>query len=125
MLQFYFYFLQIFEASLFDPIKMTKICLEFDRINMTRRTLPLELDRNFATTNNIYLIFDSPIHVRHCGNIYSIFDFWSFSPIHARRCGNMYSIFGQVHRVNICRCQLFGHVHQFWSYSFDHLDSVK
>ena len=69
---------------------------------------------------DIYLV-----HVHPCGNIYSIFDFRSFSPIHVCRCGNIYSIFGQVHHLNIHRCQLFGHVHRFWSYSFRHLDSVK
>ena len=35
------------------------------------------------------------------------------------------NIFDQVHHVNICHCQLFGHLHRFWSYSFGHLDSVK
>ena len=28
-----------------------------------------------------------------------------------------------VHNVNVRRCQFFGHVHRFWSYSFGHLDS--
>ena len=51
--------------------------------------------------------------------------FWSYLPVHVHHCGNIYYIFGQVHYVNICRCQLFGHVHQFRSYSFGHLDSVK
>ena len=48
-----------------------------------------------------------------------------YSPINVRRCGNIYYIFGQVHHLNVRRCELFGQVHQFWSYSFGHLDSVK
>ena len=48
-----------------------------------------------------------------------------YSTINVCRCGNIYYIFGQVHHVNVCRCQLFGHVHQFRSYSFGHLNSVK
>ena len=30
-----------------------------------------------------------------------------------------------IHHVNVRHFQFFGHVHQFWSYSFGHLDSVK
>ena len=44
--------------------------------------------------------------------------FWSYSPIHVLHCDNIYYIFGQVHHVNVRRCQLFGHVHRFRSYSF-------
>ena len=53
------------------------------------------------------------------------FDKKKYSTIHVCRCGNIYYIFGQVHHVNVHRCQLFGHVHRFWSYSFGHLDSIK
>ena len=67
----------------------------------------------------------SPIHVCRYGNIYYIFDFRSFSPIHVRCCGNIYYTFGQVHHVNVHRCQLLDHVHRFRTYSFGHLDSVK
>ena len=34
-------------------------------------------------------------------------------------------IFGQVPTVNVCQCDLFGHVQIFWSYSFGHVESVK
>ena len=34
-------------------------------------------------------------------------------------------IFGHIHHVNVRRFQFFGHVHQFRSFSFGHLDSVK
>ena len=56
---------------------------------------------------------------------YYIYDLRSYSPIYVSRCGNIYYIFGQVHHVNVRRCQLFGHVHHFGSYSLGHLDSVK
>ena len=78
---------------------------------------------------NIYYIFDfrsySLVKVHHCGNIYYIFNFWSYSPVKVRHCGNIYYNFGHIHHANVRHCQFVGHVHQFWSYSFSHLDSVK
>ena len=35
------------------------------------------------------------------------------------------NIFWSSSEVNFRRCEFFGHVHQFWSNSFGHLDSVK
>ena len=32
--------------------------------------------------------------------------------------------FGQVQHIDVRRCQFFGHVHRFQSYSFGHLHSV-
>ena len=58
-------------------------------------------------------------------NQVSLTNFRSLSLFNACRCGNIYSIFGQIHHVNVRRCQLFGYVQQFWSYSFGHLDPVK
>ena len=29
-----------------------------------------------------------------------------------------------VHHIKVCRCQVFGHVHKFWSYFFNHLHLV-
>ena len=43
--------LSSFEASSLDRIKMTKNGLEYDQKNWQRRTLTLELDQNFTTTN--------------------------------------------------------------------------
>ena len=40
-------------------------------------------------------------------------------------CLSLSYIFGHVPMVNICRCDLFGHVQIFRSYSFGHLESVK
>ena len=34
-------------------------------------------------------------------------------------------IFGQFPIVNVCRCDLFGHVQIFRSYTFGHVESVK
>ena len=65
------------------------------------------------------------VNVRFCGNIFYIFNFRSCPPINVRLCGNIFYIFGHIHHVNVRRCQFFGHVHQFRSYSFGHLDSAK
>ena len=65
------------------------------------------------------------IIVRGCGNIYYLFNFRSYLPVSVQCCGNVNYISGHIYHVNVCRCQFFGHVHQFWSYSFSHLDSVK
>ena len=98
---FHFFHPIFFKAGSLDWIKMTKNWLEFDQKNWQRWTLTSELDRNFTTTN---------------------INFWTwpknwYSPINVHHCGNIYSIFGQVHHVNIRRCQVFGHYHQFLSYS--------
>ena len=53
------------------------------------------------------------------------FDFRSYSTVNVRCCGIIYYIFGHVQKVNVRRCQFSGHVHQFRSYSFGHLDLVK
>ena len=34
-------------------------------------------------------------------------------------------IFGHVHHVNVRRCPLFGHVHQFQSYSFGQVNNPQ
>ena len=60
---------------------------------------------------NFYFRLYSPIHALRCGNIYYNFYFRLYLPIHVGRCGNIYYIFGQVHHVNVSRCQLFGHVY--------------
>ena len=49
--------------------------------------------------------------------------FWSYSPIHVHRCGNIYIIFDQVPHVNVHRCQLFGHIHQFRSSWFGQVNN--
>ena len=33
--------------------------------------------------------------------------------------------FGHIHHVNVRRCEFFGHIQKFGSYSFSHLESVK
>ena len=52
-------------------------------------------------------------------NLTEIKYFWSYSHGNVRRCGNNYYIFGQVRL-----CEFIGHVQNFPSYSFGHLESV-
>ena len=102
--------------------------VEHDRIMTTTNVHFLNMTENDWIWLKIKNNFFGHIHlvtVRHCGNIYCISDLWSYSPINVRHFGNIHSISGQVHYVNVSHCQHFGQVHQFRSYSFGHLDSVK
>ena len=77
-----------------------------------RQTLTLEHDGKIDEFDRKSIF--GQIHlvtVCHCGNIYSISDFRSYSPINVCRCGNIDFIFGQVHHVNVRCCQFFGHIH--------------
>ena len=108
-----------------------KIGKNLTKKNWQQRTLTLELDTNFTTTNiNRWIwpkycetILNIKVRVPF-RNIYHIFNFRSYSPIHVRCCGNIFYIFGQLHHVNV-RHQLFGHVHQFRSYSFGQVNNPK
>ena len=71
-----------------------------DRINMTKNWL--EFDRKILTTTNF-------------------FDFRLYSHVKVRRCGNIYYNFGQIHHINVRRCQFFGHVHHFCLFGHNHL----
>ena len=51
--------------------------------------------------------------------------YFLISVIFTRYCSPLSYILGHVQRDNVCRCDLFGHVQIFWSYSFSHLESVK
>ena len=40
-------------------------------------------------------------------------------------CSSLSYYFGHVQKVNVCWCDLFGHLQIFRSYSFGHVNSVK
>ena len=48
--------------------------------------------------------------------VWFIFNHWCLSSSY---------FFGHIQKVNVCWCDLFGHVQIFWSYSFGHVESVK
>ena len=50
--------------------------------------------------------------------------YFLISVIFTHYCLSLSYIFGHVQMVNVCRCDLFGHVQIFWSYSFGHLEMV-
>ena len=54
----------------------------------------------------------------HTGN-------YKLQPLTLRSTTTNIVYFWLCSKVNVCHCQFFGHFHQFQSYSFGHLDSVK
>ena len=50
--------------------------------------------------------------------------YFLISVIFTRYCSLLSNIFGHVPMVNVCRCDLFGQVQIFRSYSFGHHESV-
>ena len=107
------------EASYFDWFNMTENGLEYDRKNSHRQTWTGEYDRKITTTNMNWSY--SHLEVGHLSGFLKFFDF-----------GHIYLLmfvvvihFWSSSIVLVCRCDLFGHVQIFWSYSFGHVDSVK
>ena len=95
---------------------MTEKRLDFDWKNSHQRTLTLEHDQKFTPMNvNLWT------WLKYGWIRLKINKFRSYSHFNVCRFGNIY---WSSSKVNIRRCQFFGHVHQFWSYSFGHLDSV-
>ena len=131
------------EASLLDRIKITENRLEFDQKNWhwnltktsQQQTFTGEYEQNLDEFHRKYIdkkslrrrtwmgeydrkyLFQSytPFHVCRCSYLISHIFFRSYTPICVCRCGNIYYIFGQVHHVNVCCFQLFGHSHWFRS----------
>ena len=85
-----------------------------------------EYDQKMVQQQTLSLNFRSysPLTVCRCDDIYFIFNFRLYSPVKVRHCGDIYYILGHVHHIKVRGCQVFGHVHKFWSYSFGHLYSV-
>ena len=93
-----------------------------ERWNLTerlhRQTWRVENDRN-----KLFYTFGH-IHTNRLIVLAVWFRFF-VSVIFNRWCSSLSYFFGHVQKVNVCRCDLFGHAHIFWSYSICLVESVK
>ena len=65
------------------------------------------------------------VYVCRCGDIYSIFGFRSYSTGIVCHYGNFYIKFWSSSSRECSSLSVFGHVHRFQSYAFDHLFLIK
>ena len=79
--------------------------------NLNRRTWP---KYGWILTKNILIYFGQILNHKPVALV--ILFYFLISVIFTRYCS---------FSVIVCRCDLFGHVQIFWSYSFGHLRSVK
>ena len=104
------------EASYFDRINITKNQLEYDRKNITLTNMNDGTWQKDCTNGHERLnMTEIPMKITE------IFNFGHIHPV-------MFVVvihFRSSSIIHVCRCDLFGLVQIFWSYSFGHVDSVK